>query len=277
MILSLLILSSFRRIVGEHLANVSMTAIRRADLEATLRTRHLDRTLTSAVADHEPLDPSAFAPTGMAALDALLGGGLRRGHVSELVGSLTSGRTTLALEMIAAATRRGELVALVDALDRLDVLSAASAAGLDLERLLWIRGHLTSHLGVHRAANLRAMEQAIKALSLVLQSGVCDLVIFDIADAPLAAIRALPFTTWLRLHRMIEGRRTACLLVSPAPIWRSPAGVTLEMTAEAWTDERPQAPSHTRVFTGLTMTPRIIRAHVPTHASLCVSVSATCA
>ena len=43
--------------------------------------------------------------------------------------------------MLAAATARGELVALVDALDMFDVESAA-AAGVDLDRLLWIRGQV---------------------------------------------------------------------------------------------------------------------------------------
>ena len=42
-------------------------------------------------------------------------------------------------QMVAAATQRGEIAALVDTLDRLDVASAA-AAGVDLSRLLWIRG-----------------------------------------------------------------------------------------------------------------------------------------
>jgi len=43
--------------------------------------------------------------------------------------------------MLAAATARGELVALVDALDMLDVASA-EAAGVQLDRLLWVRGHV---------------------------------------------------------------------------------------------------------------------------------------
>ena len=44
---------------------------------------------------------------------------------------------------MAAATRRGEIAALVDTCDRLDVASAV-AAGIDLDRLLWIRGAIAS-------------------------------------------------------------------------------------------------------------------------------------
>ena len=71
----------------------------------------------------------------------------------------------MAVAMLAAATGRGELVAVVDALDAFDVESAA-AAGVDLDRLLWIRGHVVPNPGMCRDLNQRAMEQAIKALTL---------------------------------------------------------------------------------------------------------------
>ena len=93
-----------------------------------------------------------------------------------------------------------------------DVASAA-AAGIDLDRLLWIRGHVVSNPGMCRDLNQRAMEQAIRALTLVLQAGNFGLVVFDVAEAPADAVRRLPFTTWLRLQRMVEGSQTACVLV----------------------------------------------------------------
>src|SRR6185295_19149772 len=112
-------------------------ALARADLESLLRSRQLDRTLTTALPPLDPRDESALAPAGVTALDARLGGGFPRGQLSELAGPRSSGRTSLLLRMMAAATARGELVALVDALDMLDIASAA-AAGIDFERLLWI-------------------------------------------------------------------------------------------------------------------------------------------
>src|SRR5207248_8436796 len=98
----------------------------RARLESLLRAKRLDRTLTTALPPLDPHDELAVAPTGITALDARLGGGFPRGQLSELVGPRSSGRTSVLLHLIAAATRRGELVALVDTLVRFDVASAAA-------------------------------------------------------------------------------------------------------------------------------------------------------
>jgi hypothetical protein len=224
----------------------------RADLESLLRTRQLDRTLPAALPDphmgpegagkdpggagQDPAgagteagkDDYAFGPTGVAALDARLGGGLPRGQLSEIVGPRSSGRASLLLSMCAAATARGELVALVDAVDMLDVASA-EAAGVDLARLLWIRGHVVTNPGLCRDMNQRAMEQAIRALTLVLSAGNFGLVAFDAGEAPAGALRRLPFTTWLRLQRMVEGQQTICVLVGSEPMARSSAGLTIRM------------------------------------------------
>ena len=75
--------------------------------------------------------------SGIAALDALAGG-LPRGCLTEICGPASSGRTTLLLAALAAATRRGEFCVVVDASDALDPHSVA-AAGVDLDRLLWVR------------------------------------------------------------------------------------------------------------------------------------------
>ncbi len=67
-----------------------------------------------------------------------LTGGLPRGALSEITGPASSGRTGVMLAALAQATRRREVCALVDASDSFDPASAA-AAGVDLERLLWVR------------------------------------------------------------------------------------------------------------------------------------------
>jgi hypothetical protein len=203
-------------------------ALARADLESLLRARRLDRTLTTTIATPDPCDDYAIAPTGITALDAHLGGGFPRGHLSELAGPRSSGRASLMLQLAAAATSRGELVALVDALDMFDVASA-DAAGVDPGRVLWIRGHVVTNPGMCRDLNQRALEQAIRAFALVLQAGKFGLVLFDAADAPLDAIRRLPFTTWLRLQRLVEGTQTACVLIGAEPMARSSAGLTLRV------------------------------------------------
>jgi hypothetical protein len=43
-------------------------------------------------------------------------------------------------------------------------------------------------------------------------------------------LRRIPFTTWLRVQRAVEGRDTACVLVAPEPIARSAGGLTLTLT-----------------------------------------------
>jgi hypothetical protein len=208
-----------------------MALLARADLELLLRAKRLDRTLTSALSASSPNGPHddlAVAATGLPPLDARLGGGFPRGQLSEVIGPRSSGRTSLLLRALATATARGELVALVDALDHLDVASA-QAAGVDLDRLLWIRGHVVSNPGMCRDWNQRALEQAVKALTLVLQAGNFGFVAFDVAGAPSDAIRRLPFTTWLRLQRMVEGRQTTCVLVGAERLARSSAGLTIEL------------------------------------------------
>ena len=204
----------------------------RASLVAALAARRLDRTLTTSLLSIDPHDEYAIGSTGLATLDAPLGGGFPRGQLSELVGPRSSGRTSVLLRMMATATMRGELVALVDALDMLDVDSAA-AAGVDLDRLLWIRGHVVSNPGMCRDMNQRAMEQSVRALTLVLQAGNIGLVVFDVGDAPADALRRLPFTTWLRLQRMVEGRQTMCVLVGSEPMARSSAGLTVRLGGQA--------------------------------------------
>jgi hypothetical protein len=79
----------------------------------------------------------ATVPSGIAEIDALTGG-LPRGALTEIFGPASSGRTSMILSALAEATRRQEVCALVDAGDSLHPESAA-AAGMDLQRLLWIR------------------------------------------------------------------------------------------------------------------------------------------
>ena len=243
-------------------------ALARADLESLLRTRRLDRTLTTALPQADPRDDAAIAPSGLTVLDVRLGGGLPRGQLSEIAGPRSSGRTSVLLQMMAASTARGELVALVDALDMLDVESAA-AAGVDLARLLWVRGHVVTNQGMCRELNQRAMEQAIRALTLVLQAGNFGLVVFDVAEAPVDAVRRLPFTTWMRLQRMVEGSQTACVLIGGEPMARSSAGLTLRFGRADGSGLR----AGPQLFDGLDIQARIVRARAREREEATVALS----
>jgi recombination protein RecA len=223
------------------MANQALAAV-----ESALRDRKLDRTLTTALAPLDRVDPSALVPMDVAPLDACLRGGLPRGQLSELTGPRSSGRMTLLLRMMAAATARGEIVALVDSLDRLDVASAA-AAGVDLSRLLWIRGQ--------ENPIDRALDRALKALNLVLQAGGFGVVAIDLADVPLAAIRQIPFNTWMRVQRVIEGSDTACVLLASDPLARSAGGLTVTLTGRATWDG---ASDRSRRLSGIDVRTRVV-------------------
>ena len=216
----------------------------RAAVEALLRERKLDRTLTSTLP--ERLGEDAVAPLNLDALDRGLSGGLPRGQVSEVAGPSSSGRTSLAWAAMAAATRRGESVALIDTFDRFDPPTAA-ACGIALSRLLWVRGQAVSKTAVAidpawlpgvRAVNgpgtfvERVIDRAIKALNLVVQSGVCTLVVIDLVDVPATALRRLPASTWFRIERAIEGSDTAVLILATQPIARSAGGRSIALGGE---------------------------------------------
>ena len=230
-----------------------MALLARADLESLLRARRLDRTLTTAAPLAVPLGQEQAAPTGDSALDVRLGGGLRRGHLSEIVGARSSGRTSLLCRLLGAATARREPVALVDTLDRFDPASAATA-GVDLAGLLWVRGTPLPPPGAGRPPDDWPVDRAIKAVSLVLQAGGFGLVALDLADVAPPAIRRVPFTTWLRLARLIEGTPTAGVLVAPAHVARSPAGATIALEgAGCWSGESARS----RLYRGITLATKV--------------------
>jgi hypothetical protein len=212
-----------------------------AALESLLRTRKLDVTVTTA-AERVDVPPDRFASCGDADLDAAMGGGFRRGHVSEIVGAASTGRTTLVTQALVAATARGEAAALVDVCDTFDPPSAA-ARGVDLARVLWVR-------------ETGDAVRALRAYSLILQAGGFGLAVFDLADVQPAAFRRFPFTTWLRLARTIEGSETVALLAGSTHISRSPRGVTIALAPapQRWTGAAHRA----RLFAGVTRNARVV-------------------
>jgi hypothetical protein len=212
-----------------------MSTAARAQLETLLRARKLDLTLTTGLpwADRS----RDVAPTGTPALDAALGGGLARGQLSEITGRRSSGRTTIVCRMLAAAAARGEAVAMIDACDRFDPASA-EAAGVDLSRLLWVR-------------DTGDAARALKALNLVLQSGGFGLVAFDVADVHARTLQEFPYTTWMRIARVIEGSQTSAVVVAADHLARSPGGVTIAL------DGGPDAPRG--LWAGSTDRARLLR------------------
>ena len=131
--------------------------------------------------------------------------------------------------------------------------------------------HLVTSQGLCRDLNQRAIEQAIRAFTLVLQAGNFGLVVFDVAEAPTDAVRRLPFTTWLRLQRMVEGSQTACVLVGGDVMARSSAGLTLRLGPG--TGQKFDA----QLFNGIDVEARVVRARAREQEDVRVSLSTTCA
>lgn len=157
------------------------------------------------------------ARTGVSELDAVTGG-LPRGCLTEIFGPASSGRSSLLASVLAAATERQEVCALVDAEDSFDPLSAA-AAGVRLERLLWVRC-------AHNA------EHALKAADLLIQGGGFGLVAMDLGDTPPAIARRISLTSWFRLRRAVENTPTVLVTVARQSNAKTCASMMLECMRE---------------------------------------------
>ena len=201
-------------------------AERKRALEDLLRARRLQ-------AEEPPLrgeERRRPLSTGIGEVDALVGGGFPRGALSEVHGPASSGRTGVLLGLLARATRGGALAALVDPLDRFDPASAA-AAGMELARLLWLRGPRIAS----EELSAKALAEATAAVATLASSGLFDVVALDLAGADRER-RRLPATTWLRLQRLVEDTTTAVVLVAEEHVACGPGGTTiaLEPAAPRW-------------------------------------------
>ena len=104
-------------------------------------------------------------PTGSLALDAALGiGGVPKGRIIEIYGPESSGKTTLALHIVAQAQKRGGEVAFVDAEHALDP-DYAAAIGVDIDNML--------------VSQPDTGEQALEITDALVRSGAVDVVVVD--------------------------------------------------------------------------------------------------
>lgn len=179
--------------------------------------------------------------TGLPTLDAVLGGGIPRGQVSEIFGSTSSGRTGLLLSLMAGVTSAGQLGAWVDGADRLDPASA-HAAGVELGRLFWLRGN--GNIG-----------EILSATATLAGSGLFELIVLDLLGIASRDVGRLPNTTWLRLQRMIETSTTALVLLGDHHIAHGPEGASLLMSAARPRWSGPPGSAH--LFEGLSTEARV--------------------
>ena len=188
--------------------------------------------------------------SGISAIDALTAG-LPRGCLTEICGPPSSGRTTLLLSALATATRRGEFCVVIDASDALDPHSAESA-GVELDRLLWVRCGQSSpqrerspqrHRDTEKNSlknqiqsrsknqSEHCLEQVLRATDLLLESGGFGLIVLDLADVPLQAARRIPLTTWFRFRRAVENKPAILMAIEQYPIAGSCSSLILQLAS----------------------------------------------
>lgn len=156
--------------------------------------------------------------TGVESLDVLLDGGFPRGCLNEIAGVASSGRTALVCALLASATRRGEVVAVVDLPDAL-CPESLHGAGVDLDRILWVRPP--------------TLKAGLKCAELILSAGGFGLVVLDLC---LHEMRGLPLHVWPRLARAARQADTTLTILAPRCVAGSFAAVrlTLRLQRAKW-------------------------------------------
>lgn len=179
-------------------------------------------------------------------LDTLLGGGLQKGKLTELHGSRSSGRFAAVLSALASVTGCGEAAALVDHGDGLDP-QLAEEAGVDLERLLWVRP--------------ATVKDAVHAGELLL-SAHFPLVVIDLGLRLRG--KRVHDAAWVRLARSAEKSGGVVLVSSPFPITSTAAEAVVRSRRSRgiWLGEG-RAP---RLLAGIesTLSLEKLRRHAPT-------------
>jgi hypothetical protein len=204
--------------------------------------------------------------SGIREIDELTGG-LPRGCLTEICGAASSGRTSLLLSVLAEATRRQEVCALVDTTDAFDPASAA-AAGVDFEKLLWVRcGTKTNsphrHRGTEKNRAEGPVEQALRVTYLLLQAGGFGLVVMDFSDVPHKMARRIPLASWFRFQRVVEGTSTVLFVMAETPLAATCASLLLNVQSSVVRRQSSaEEPTHTQILDGLRIEGELLRSRV---------------
>lgn len=159
----------------------------------------------------------ATVSTGIPEIDSLTGG-LPRGALTEIFGPPCSGRTSLLLSALSARTAQEEACALIDGADAFDPYSA-EAAGVDLQKLLWVR--------------CKNIEQTLRATDLLLQGGGFGFIAVDLSDISPRLVRHVPLESWFRFRRAVEDTPTILVLLEQEPNAKTCASLGLRLESEA--------------------------------------------
>jgi hypothetical protein len=154
-----------------------------------------------------------FASLSVPAFHSVLERGMPRGILAEICGRRSSGRTAGCLHVLAQATCRGEICAIVDLYDSFHPASA-QAAGVVLERLVWVRCQANG-------------EHAMRAADLLLHAGGFGVVLLDLCEAPPRILNRIPVSYWHRFRRAVEHTPTILLLCAESTQANSCAAISL--------------------------------------------------
>jgi recA bacterial DNA recombination protein len=157
------------------------------------------RTLLAARFPEKGRGRAGGVPTGIAAVDEALGGGLPAGRLTELVSAEPGCGAQAVLVRLLCTTRAGrQRVALVDAADGF----APEAVPADaLRHLVWVRSPTT--------------EAALAAADLLVRDGNYAVVILDLRGVPARTLRRAAAAGWYRLQRAAEAGTGAVLVQTP--------------------------------------------------------------
>lgn len=181
--------------------------------------------------------------SGLDSIDRLIGGGIVRGRVSEILGNTGAGKTSLAMTFAAAVTRT-EAAAWIEAHDNLDPASMI-AAGIEPARMLWVScGHprlpcrgsgavvLDDNEAADNAAAMKSGERrqlaitSLKTAEWVLAAGGFGLVVIDFGNA----IRFIPQSAALRIARAAERSDAAIIVLAQQRMCGTFAVLSLELS-----------------------------------------------
>jgi len=184
---------------------------------------HLKSASELATTQNQP----KFAPLPVPALQCVLPQGLPRGIIAEICGRRSSGRTAACLHVLAQATRRGEVCAVIDLYDSFHPASA-QASGVLLERLVWIRCQANA-------------EHAMRAADLLLHAGGFGVILLDLCDATARMLNRISLSYWHRFRRATEHTPTILLICAESAQANSCAAVSLRFQPRGsrWTGQSP--------------------------------------
>jgi recombination protein RecA len=213
-------------------------AISKAEIESAISSR-----FSTAFKVHEKR-PAEVTPTGIPQIDGFTEGGLPRGAITEIFGNTSSGRTAFVLSSLAHATTHEEVCALVDTNEVFDP-TTASRAGVQLDRLLWVRCN-------------NNLEHAFKTTDMLLQAGGFGIVTLDLGDVPAKSAKRIISSWWYRFRRTLEATSTALLVITEESCVGARAALGLELSQGncLWSTPTQTPPSTSQHRRGLSVVAR---------------------